>query len=88
MNQKIQKLKNFDYVESQDYEAYMKAGIIEFWAVIKFNGADNNKIHELADKYGYGCYTTQMANVYEMIKRGATFQDRTKQIQNENLSLY
>lgn len=79
-------MKNFDNVKSQDYEAYMKAGICEFWAIIKFNGEDNNKIHELADKYNYGCYTTTWVDVYEMIKIGATFEDRNKQIQNENLT--
>lgn len=92
MNKQViqNKPKNFDNVESKDYETYMQAGIVEFWGVMNPTNLneDNTLIRKLADKYGYGCYTTQMLNVYEVIKRGTTFEDRTRQMKNENLSLY
>lgn len=80
-------LKNFDNVESQDYEAYMRAGICEFWGITRLYSEDSTKLRELADKYGYGVYTTKCLDLKEVIKRGATFQDRTKQMKNENLTL-
>lgn len=89
MQQINKQLRNFDNVESQDYERYMKAGICEFWGIIDMNNMnkDCNKLDELAHKYNYLCFSTSMLNVYEVNKIGATFEDRTRQMKNENLSV-
>lgn len=81
-------LRNFDNVEANDFETYMKAGICEFWAIVNPYNEESTQLKQLADKYGYGAYTTKCLDMYEVIKRGATFQDRTRQIQNGNISLY
>lgn len=85
--QQANKLRNFDDVEVKDYETYMKSGICVFWAITNLYSEDSTKLRELANKYGYGVYTTPSLNMYEVIKRGATFQDRSKQMKNENLSV-
>ena len=80
------KPKNFDNVEPKDLEAYMKAGIIEFWAIVR-TAQDQSQLIQLSNKYNYGHYATAFIDLDEVIKRGATFQDRTKQMKNENLSV-
>ena len=80
-------IKNFDNVTVEDYESYMKAGICEFWAITRIYTDDSTQLRQLASKYGYGVYSTSMLDVFEVIKRGATFEDRTRQMKNQNLSI-
>ena len=71
-------LKNYDHVESKDYEAYMQKGIINFWATVNDLYQQSDLI-QLCKKYGYSKYSTQWLNVDEVIKDGATMEDLVNQ---------
>lgn len=73
-------LKNYDHVDSQDFETYMQKGIIEFWATVN-TLKENELLMDLCKKYNYTRMTTTWSNVYETVKNGATFTDLTKQIE-------
>lgn len=72
-------LKNYDHVESKDYETYMKKGIINFWATVNTIYEQSDLI-QLCKKYGYSKFSTQWLNVDEVVKDGATMQDLANQI--------
>lgn len=86
MQQANKQIKNYDHTSSQDYETYMKAGIIDFWATVN-TLQEQSKLIQLCKKYGYSKYSTAWINVDEVIKDGATMSDLVKQNKNENLSV-